>query len=239
MPCLQHDRAALTLPSEAQVGRSLVLAGLVLWALLYSQLEPFSRRSGRRRWQCPRNQAARGRGVLRLRHAEGAAAARAGRVRDGRRAQLLLAGAHAPPAGRPARGRRQCAGRVTRHRHAVLLLLGRAAVHRLRLRGRAARRHLLLPDRRADGERGGARPAAWPGRLAGGAGLSRRSALALRSSPAGSSVACGWSIGWRHGCAKLRTAPADMQADSPHAAASGSMRGWTRSATSSAGYGTG
>ena len=64
---------------------------------------------------------------------------------------------------RPARGRRQRRRRQPRHRHAVLLVLGGAAVHRLRLGRRAARRDLLLPDRRADGQRGGARPAvrAW------------------------------------------------------------------------------
>jgi hypothetical protein len=40
------------------------------------------------------------------------------------------------------------------HRHALLLLLGGAAVHRLRAGRRAAGRDLLVPDRRADGQRG-------------------------------------------------------------------------------------
>ncbi len=53
---------------------------------------------------------------------------------------------------REARGHRQCAGGVARHRHAVLLLLRGAAVHRLRQRGGAAWRDLFVPDLGADGE---------------------------------------------------------------------------------------
>ena len=115
----------------------------------------------------------RGDPLLCLRHAEGADAAHAGRVRHGRGAQLLLAGEDPGPARRKARRRRQRAGCVARYRHAVLLLLRRAVVHRLRQRGRAAWGDVFVPDRRADGERGGARAAVRAGRLESGADLSR------------------------------------------------------------------
>ena len=89
---------------------------------------------------------------------------------------------------RGARGVRQRPRGALRHRDAVLLLLGRAALHRFRHGRRAARRHVLVPDLRADGQRGRARAAL----RAVSAGGSRRSTSARvsrsRSSPAGSSA---------------------------------------------------
>ena len=115
----------------------------------------------------------RGDQLLRLRYAEGADAAHPGCVRHGRRAQLLFAGEDPGATRRKARRRRQCAGRIARHRYSILLLLRRAAVHRLRQRGRAARRNFFVPDLRADGERGGARTSLWTCRLENCAHLSR------------------------------------------------------------------
>ena len=150
-----------------------VLGGLVVWLALYSQLEPVSR------WWSPRwrflqapgcttpwrsSPTTRRRSCCCWRWSCSPWVSCAASSRRSARASMLA-------------GRREGAGnvarRIARHRHAVLLLLRRAAVHRLRLRRRAARRHLLLSDLRADGERGGARPAVRPGRLARGAGLSR------------------------------------------------------------------
>lgn len=65
------------------------------------------------------------------------------------------------------------AGRPSWHRHAVLLLLGGAAVRRLRVRRRTARRDLLVPDRGADGQRGCPWTAFRPRGLEGRADLSR------------------------------------------------------------------
>ena len=78
---------------------------------------------------------------------------------------------HAPAAGRQAHGDRQRAGGRPGHRHPLLLLLGRAALYRLCQGGRAAGGDLLLPDRGADGQRGGAGHALRHVRLAGGADL--------------------------------------------------------------------
>ena len=111
--------------------------------------------------------------VLRLRVAEGAAAADAvvfgvGVVRTfftPERTRRILA------------GRRESAGNVLggapRHRDAVLLLLGGAAVHRVRDGRRAAGRDVLVPHLRADGQRGRAGAALRPVRLEGGGALSR------------------------------------------------------------------
>ncbi len=74
-------------------------------------------------------------------------------------------------------GKREGVGNVLAagagHRHPLLLLLGGAAVHRLRGVGHSAGRHLLLPDRRADDQRGGGGDAVRPVRLAGGRALRR------------------------------------------------------------------
>ena len=98
---------------------------------------------------------------------QGAAAAHDRRLRRRHRALVLQPAAHARPAARPARGDRQRDGREPRHRHAVLQLLGRAAVHRLRRGRHPAGRHLLVPHRRADGQRDRAGAALRPVRLGG------------------------------------------------------------------------
>ena len=86
-------------------------------------------------------------------------------------------------------GRREGVGNVlaavARHRHPVLLLLRRPAVHRFRQRRRAAGRHLLVPDLRTDGERGGARASVRAGRLESGADLSRLRPRGRHRRPAG------------------------------------------------------
>ena len=143
----------------------------------------------------------RGDQLLHLRHAEGADAADAGRVRHGRRAQLLLAGEDAGAACRQARGRRQRAGRGARHRHARSAPARPCRCSSASSARRAARRHLLVPDRRADGQRGGARPSVRAGRLEGGARPISPSASPSPSSPAGSSAGCISRAGWRNGFA--------------------------------------
>ena len=85
----------------------------------------------------------------------------AGRLRRRRRPLVLHAGADAPDTGRAARVGRQRAGGATGRCHAVLLVLGGAAVHRVCDGRRAARGHLLLPGLRPDGQRG--RPGAAAG----------------------------------------------------------------------------
>ena len=202
----QADRAAPFRP----VG--FVLAGLVLWAILYSQLDWFSNLvvsglavpPGTRMHEAVAFFAYDTPKVLLLLTLVVFAMGVVRSFFSPERTRRLLA------------GRREGAGnvacRLTRHRHAVLLLLGRAAVHRLRLRRRAARRHVLLPDLRPDGERGGARPVVRPGRLAGGAGLSR-----LRP---GIAIVSGWIIGRLHlerwlepWVRDLRTAAPDADAE--------------------------
>ena len=91
--------------------------------------------------------------VLRLRQRQGAAPAHHRRLRRRHRALVLQPAAHARPAARAARDDRQRDGRQPRHRHALLQLLGGAAVHRLRRGRHPARRDLLVPHRRADGQR--------------------------------------------------------------------------------------
>ncbi len=61
-------------------------------------------------------------------------------------------------AGRRVGGRLPARGRA-RRRDAVLLVLGGAALHRLRRSGRAAGRHVFVSRRSAHGQRGRARPA--------------------------------------------------------------------------------
>ena len=89
-------------------------------------------------------------------------------------------------------GRAEGVGNVmaadARHRHPVLLLLGGAAVHRLRAGGRAAGRDVLLPDLGADGQRGRAGAAVRPVRLedrrpVSGPGLVGRHRRRLRHRP--------------------------------------------------------
>ena len=147
--------------------------------------------------QPPRRRAA----VLPLRHAQGAAAADGGGVRDGHGELLLHARAHPRAARRQERRRGQRHGRQPGHRHAVLLLLGGAAVHRLRAGRRAAGRDLLVPDLGADGQRGGAGAAVRPVRLEDrralpgpGPGGRHRRRLGHRPAEDGSAT-------WRTGCA--------------------------------------
>src|SRR3546814_8913063 len=92
--------------------------------------------------------------ILHLRYAQVADAPDARRLRNGRGPQLLFARTHARDPCWEARRARQCRRCRAWHLHALLLLLGRAAVCRLRLRRRAALRHLLFPDLRADDQRG-------------------------------------------------------------------------------------
>ena len=142
----------------------LLLAALVWWAL-YQSLIPASEALVAAlpvdRDQPPGRRAA----VLPLRHAQGAAAAHRGGVRDGHDQLVLHPRAHARAAGRHDRRRCQRDGRQPGHRDAVLLLLGGAAVHRLRAGRRAAGRDLLVPDLGADGQRSGAGAAVRPVRL--------------------------------------------------------------------------
>ncbi len=176
--------------------------------------------------------------LLPVRRAEGADAADARRLRHGRGAVVLLARAHARPAGGPARRGRQCRRRRARHRDALLLLLGRAAVHRLRLGRRAARRHLLLPDRGADDQRGGARPAVRAARLEGRADLSRlrpdhRHRRGLGDRPV---QAEGWLEPW---VLEIRAGAARPAGSRLSRGAIASGPAWTRCARSSAASGSG
>ena len=73
-----------------------------------------------------------------------------------------------------------------------------------------------------------------------------RVALAYLAFGLGVAIVAGWVIGrlrlehWLEAWVReVRTAPADLQAEQSHGSSSGSMPGWTRSTTSSAGYGTG
>ena len=88
------------------------VAALIIWGVVYSQLVPFSDWVVASTRVDPKQPSRRGGQLLRLRHAEGADAAHAGRVRHGRRAQLLLAGEDPGAACRQARRRRQRAGRA-------------------------------------------------------------------------------------------------------------------------------
>ena len=147
------SRSAIRRRADGSAG---VAGALLVWALLYSQLVPFSD------WAVS---------LLPVDRKSHLGEAIAFFIYDtpkvlllltlvvfahGRRAQLLLAGEDAGHAGRPARRRRQCPGGRSRHPDAVLLLLRRAAVHRLRERRRAAWRHVLVPHRGAHDQRGGA-----------------------------------------------------------------------------------
>ena len=97
--------------------------------------------------------------VLRLRQRQGAPPPHDRRLRRRRGALVLQPRAHSRPAARSARGDRQCDGGEPRHRDAVLQLLGRAPVHRLRRGRHPARRHVLVPHRRTDGQRDRSRAA--------------------------------------------------------------------------------
>ena len=102
----------------------------------------------------PRTRARLRRGVLPLRGAEGPDAPDRRRLRRRDRA-LLLHARHARGECSPASARRRASSwrRAPRGRHAVLLLLRGAALHRLRHDRRSARRHLLVPGFGPDGER--------------------------------------------------------------------------------------
>ena len=157
-------------PASLAVSRAGAPRHCVAWIAVYAELAAVRRlvhlSSSRASRTDPR--LGRRRRVLRLRVAEGADAARPRRLRRRHRPLVLHAGAHAPHPGRQARVGRQRAGGAARHRHAVLLVLGRAAVHRLRHGRRAARRDLLVPHLGADGQRGRPGAALRPLRLEGG-----------------------------------------------------------------------
>src|SRR5680860_1519099 len=67
-------------------------------------------------------------------------------------ATLLHPGAHAGDSRRPARGSRELHGRGAGHSYSLLLLFGRAALHRLPDGGGTSRRDLLLPHRGPAGQ---------------------------------------------------------------------------------------
>ena len=213
----EHARGAG--PSTAKWIGSTV-AALIVWGAVYSQLVPFADWVVASLPVDPKSQSRRGDPLLRLRHAEGVDAAHAGRLRHGRRAQLLLAREDPGAACREARRRRQRAGRGSRHRHSLLLLFRRAAVHRLRQRGRAARRDLFVPDLGADGERGGARASVRTGRLEGGAHLSRlrpcrRHRLRLGHRPAASRTLAA-AVGAQHSLGRGRSPAGRTFGRRPH-----------------------
>ncbi len=126
--------------------------------------------------------------VLRLRQRQGAAPPHARRLRRRRRALVLQPGAHPRAAARPPRGHRQRHGREPRHRHPLLQLLGGAALHRLRRSRHPAGRDLLVPHRRADGQRDRPGAALRPLRL-GSPPSTSSPASSSPWSPAGSSGA--------------------------------------------------
>ena len=101
-------------------------------------------------------------------------------------------------------GKREAIGNVLAallgRRDAVLLLLGGAALHRLRHDRRAARRDVLVPRLGADGERGRARPALRPVRLEGRGALPGHGPRRSRSSRASSSAGCSSRAGSSPGC---------------------------------------
>ena len=119
----------------------------------------------------PGDGAGRGSRFLCLRCAQDSAAALGHDLPRHHPAHLFQRRADAPVAGRQARRRRQRAGGRAGGGHALLLLFGRAALHRLCRGRRAPRRDLLVSDCRAHGQRGGAGHALRYVRLAGGAAL--------------------------------------------------------------------
>ncbi len=104
----------------------------------------------------------RRRRVLPARRPEGPAPAPRDHDRGLLPAQLLPARADARRARRPRHAPGDRRGGRVRDRHAVLLVLGGAALHRLRGGRDPARGHLRLPDQQPDGQRGRARPAVGP-----------------------------------------------------------------------------
>ena len=131
---------------------------------------------GRPHGEAPRRPPEPGRRIhtlLSLRHAQGPLAADRRRLRHGLHPYLCLARTHARLARRQTAGSRQRPGRRSRHRHAVLLLFGRPAVHRLPAGRGPARRDLLVPDLGTDGQRDRPGPAVRALRLADRPALSR------------------------------------------------------------------
>ena len=82
-------------------------------------------------WNVQRQPARLGHRFLRLRRPQSADAAAGGGFRRGRHTLLLHPRTNPPALGGPAGGTRQRAGAPSGHFHALLLLLGGAAVHRL------------------------------------------------------------------------------------------------------------
>ena len=112
-----------------------------------------------------RHAARGGRRVFRLRRPQGPPPPDPRRLRRGHRTLLLHPGARPEDPRGKARGGRQRDGGPPGHRHPLLLLLGGPPLHRVRHLGRPARRDVLLPRLRADGQRSRAGPSLRPVRV--------------------------------------------------------------------------
>ena len=190
------------------------IAALILWAVLYSLLQPFAD------WVIavlpvePDSPLGEAVSLLRLRYAEGADAAYAGGVRHGRRAQLLLAGAaraRCSPESAKASAMcwRRCSASCTPFCScsAVPLFIGFVSAG---VPLGVTFSFLIAAPMVNEVALG---PAVRAGRLEGRAHLSRLRSAASPSSRAGSSAGCTWSTGSNNGCATCAPAADDLPSE--------------------------